>query len=141
MHQKAIIALGLLALASAGTARADEGATISKRLEAANYTVVSLEPDRGPKPVKSFYVVADYTSKHAFAFYVYTYRDHATAERAETGDYVWLDAYGTPGASQLEVDGRVLYWGATGPMNHGSGPNPTLPPARFRRMVALARGG
>ena len=140
MRPKAIIAHGLLALASAGTAGADEGATIAKRLEAANYTVVSLKPDRGPKPVKSFYVVTDYASAHAFAFYVYTFRDHATAERAETGDYVWLDTYGTPGASILEVDGRVLFWGATGGVNHGSGPNPTLPPARFRRMVALAKG-
>jgi hypothetical protein len=139
--RQTIFALSLLAaLIAATTAQADEGAAIAKRLEAAHYTVVPYKRDRTPKPAKSFYVVVDYSSTHAFELFVEVYRSHAVAETAIGQDYVWLDKYGTLGASQLEVDGRVLFWGATGAMNHGSGPSSTLPPARFHRVVTLARG-
>jgi hypothetical protein len=117
-------------------------AAIKHRLQAAGYPVYppAAPSSFRPAPQASFYTIADYASSHAYELFVYVFATRSDASTAYDRYAAQLARIGTAGANKLLLAGRVVFLGATGPLNQSLGPAPTLPVKHFNALVAFAEG-
>ena len=138
----ALLAVCALTGPAAALAEPDLGTTIRHRLEAAHYTVYDDlgDPSTRPKPQVSFHAIAAYMSSRPFEFDVSVFQSRALASAAYARWSAQADRIGIPSAHRYVLSGRVLYFGATGPLNQTGGPAWPLNLELFQHLLAVARG-
>ena len=126
---------------AAALAEPDLSTTIRHRLEAAHYTVYDdFSDSTRPRPQSSFHALAAYMSDRPFEFGVFVFPTRALASTAYMQWSAHADRIGIPSAHKYVLSGRVLYLGATGPLNQTGGPTWPLNLRLFSHLLAIAEG-
>lgn len=138
----ALLAVCAVMGAAAAVAGPDLGTTIRQRLEAAHYPVYDDlgDPSTRPRPQVSFHTVAAYMSSRPFEFDVSVFQTRSLASTAYAKWSAQTDRIGIPSAHRYVLSGRVLYLGATGPLNQTGGPAWPLNLKLFQHLLAVAQG-
>ena len=141
VRESTIVLVGACALIAPAAAGTDLGTTIRHRLEAAHYTVYDdLTDSSRPRPESSFHTLGAYMSDRPFEFAVSVFPTDALASAAYKQWSAHADRFGIPSAHRFVLSGRVLYFGATGPLNQTGGPAWPLNLRFFNHLLAIAEG-